>query len=676
LLCVVVTWLVAPAAWAGPGWLPLVEHTSTAVVETTTEVDGDGRAFRVSLGGADTGRQYVQVAVKEPGQPWGQPQAVSFNDTTQKYPMLGVARTGGRAMIVWNACTFGGTPVTPSCTLHSSVRRANGVWGVDTVIGGTIPAVVGTAVAVAPNGNAMLLTTIFGVPGGSPLHAYSWSDSGGWSSGTPLGTGGGSGNLQAAFDDAGTAHAVWEDPSGPNILVRAATRPAGQAWGTPALLSNPGQHSTWPALKVTADGRALVAWSQRAIYFSERAPGGSWTPRTELTDPGIGASAYTAQTPSVAVNSRGDVMVAWYVYNAVSGLQGQVQATERRAGQAAWVPPLPLSSPTEDAWQPQVGLADSGAAVVTWTSRPAAVRGAVRSAGGEWETGGPDVGPERDWVGLTMDRAGNAIVSWGYGSLTYERVFDAAAPVIAEVSVPEEAAVGQRVSMFAAAVDMWSAPEAISWDFGDGTRAEGDLVEHAYAHPGTYTVEVRAVDALGNASTQQRQVVVPAPPVVDPPITLPNDPVVTVPPSVTATPDAPAVVKEAPRALADLAVVWLTRAQLNRRAKTLGVVVGVTGIPGLPAGTKITLACAKGCRLAKPRSFLTRAKESPNKVRLRFSPALKVTAKTQLTVTAERGGHLTRQVRFRFVRQRGAVLARRVSSTCLDGRRALPRCPG
>lgn len=45
-----------------------------------------------------------------------------------------------------------------------------------------------------------------------------------------------------------------------------------------------------------------------------------------------------------------------------------------------------------------------------------------------------------------------------------------------------------------------AAEREITWDFGDGTRAEGEKVSHAFARPGTYQVRVRA--AVGEASAE------------------------------------------------------------------------------------------------------------------------------------------------------------------------------
>ncbi|QDZ01167.2 PKD domain-containing protein [Nitratireductor mangrovi] len=57
-----------------------------------------------------------------------------------------------------------------------------------------------------------------------------------------------------------------------------------------------------------------------------------------------------------------------------------------------------------------------------------------------------------------------------------------------------------------------------SWDFRDGTQAEGDIVEHAFAAPGLYTVELTVRDDSGHDNAtdfSQILVTVNAPPVAD-----------------------------------------------------------------------------------------------------------------------------------------------------------------
>lgn len=60
--------------------------------------------------------------------------------------------------------------------------------------------------------------------------------------------------------------------------------------------------------------------------------------------------------------------------------------------------------------------------------------------------------------------------------------------------------------------DPEGAPLTIVWQFGDGSNATGPVVNHTYANPGSYTVNVTVTDAAGDSRTAQVNVrVEPAP---------------------------------------------------------------------------------------------------------------------------------------------------------------------
>jgi MYXO-CTERM domain-containing protein len=56
-----------------------------------------------------------------------------------------------------------------------------------------------------------------------------------------------------------------------------------------------------------------------------------------------------------------------------------------------------------------------------------------------------------------------------------------------------------------------------AWDFGDGSRAEGVRVAHAWQEPGMYTVRLTVTDNAGASSRAEALVVINRPPVVQPP---------------------------------------------------------------------------------------------------------------------------------------------------------------
>lgn len=60
------------------------------------------------------------------------------------------------------------------------------------------------------------------------------------------------------------------------------------------------------------------------------------------------------------------------------------------------------------------------------------------------------------------------------------------------VQVPQSAEVGKEVGLSAAAAPVSAPVLSYRWDFGDGTRGEGNIVRHAFTHAGTFAVHLTA----------------------------------------------------------------------------------------------------------------------------------------------------------------------------------------
>jgi hypothetical protein len=88
---------------------------------------------------------------------------------------------------------------------------------------------------------------------------------------------------------------------------------------------------------------------------------------------------------------------------------------------------------------------------------------------------------------------------------------DIAPPTLDAVDAPASAVVGSPVSFSASASDALSGV-TLSWDFGDGSEADGGSVSHTFGSPGAATVTVTATDGAGNSTQQTRVVAVSAAP--------------------------------------------------------------------------------------------------------------------------------------------------------------------
>jgi len=90
-------------------------------------------------------------------------------------------------------------------------------------------------------------------------------------------------------------------------------------------------------------------------------------------------------------------------------------------------------------------------------------------------------------------------------------------PPTAVIAAPDSAFEGQSVTFDGSGSSDADGPiAAYAWDFGDGRTAEGAVVQHAYAEPGTYTVTLTVRDGDGTTATTTRAIAVTAAPDPDP----------------------------------------------------------------------------------------------------------------------------------------------------------------
>jgi heat shock protein HslJ len=69
------------------------------------------------------------------------------------------------------------------------------------------------------------------------------------------------------------------------------------------------------------------------------------------------------------------------------------------------------------------------------------------------------------------------------------------------------------------------------WEFGDGTTASGEVVQHVYRNPGTFTVRLTVTDQRGQSGSVTQQIFILAPPTQPPPTAAPTQPPPTVAPT-------------------------------------------------------------------------------------------------------------------------------------------------
>jgi hypothetical protein len=318
-----------------------------------------------------------------------------------------------------------------------------------------------------------------------------------------------------AIDAAGDMLAVWTLNSAASF-VESAARPAGGLWADRQLVSAAPSNAT-PDVALDASGRAYAVW-----HSDPPGPLDDLSGAARGTSPGFAAAAWAepstvalsvVRTPRVFFDAAGARVLLYEVQGlGFPQLYGNLGDTPASGVQLSG-----FNYP----FQPSSGLAVGPTGTMVYLTGGAGWQTRWRSNGGSFGQL-QDVVPGGAAVfgrlGVALDGQGNGVGAWqekiGGNYVIRAAGYDAAAPTITGVSIPDRVPVGTPAAMSATATDRWSGV-SFSWEFNDGGVADGDAVTHAFATSGIAEVTLTARDASGNATTTSRSLqVIAAPPVI------------------------------------------------------------------------------------------------------------------------------------------------------------------
>ena len=168
---------------------------------------------------------------------------------------------------------------------------------------------------------------------------------------------------QVAEDAAGEATAVWyASVEGSNFIVEAATVTDGIP-SAPVKLSAAGQNATFPTVAVNERGDAIVAWrrsngANEIVQASFRPAGGSFGAPVDLSPEGR-----NGDLPRVAIDAAGDATVVW---DSTNGGPEVVEEATRSAATGSFAKPVVLSKEAEPAQEPVVAMSAEGDTAIAW----------------------------------------------------------------------------------------------------------------------------------------------------------------------------------------------------------------------------------------------------------------------------------------------------------------------
>jgi len=225
---------------------------------------------------------------------------------------------------------------------------------------------------------------------------------------------------QIAVDGGGNAYAVWVDERDARRQVRFAYRPAGGDWGASQVISPTTHFQTSPRLAVNRRGEAVVAWLQgeklwdwRHVFAAVRSTDGQWSAAEEVNDVGVDQSFYSVDA---AMDNWGRAHLAWRAL-VRTDFKDHIFFASRPAG-GPWSAQESVIETTKDLTAPRMAVDLAGNVHLLWGEfvqwDEVDIYAVYRPVGGGWSAKVRVNENSGELAGATIgvDGAGNVIAAW------------------------------------------------------------------------------------------------------------------------------------------------------------------------------------------------------------------------------------------------------------------------
>jgi PKD domain len=515
LVVAAVALVTGASASAAPTWLAPKDLSAPGgdALDTQVAVDAQGDSFAVWRR-FDGSHQIVQGAVRSAGGDWSRPQnlsALGFDSFKQHVDV----DPDGNAVAVWYR-VIGSNSQIESATLPAGSTT----WGAAQPLSDATHFASDPSVAVGPRGDAL---AVWAEPNGThtiieasrrPAGSTTWSPQ---MDASPTSVD--ARDARVAVDPLGSAVAVFQI-QGAQEVIEAATLPSiASSWTTAKDLSDISKNGFEPDVALDTSGNATAVWSLDT-GTSEHVEGATLAAGASTWGAALPISADATNTnrQHIVIDGAGNAYVSWRLSGTTSNV---VQASVRPPG-GSFSSPQTLSKPGHDAFRPDVAVDARGDAVVAWeqtTATSQLVDAAARPAGATSWGAGTDVsadGQDAHDPRVGVDAAGDATTIWnrsdGSNQIAEAAGYDASGPQLRSLAVPASGEAFAPIGFSVAPVDVWSPVAGVIWSFGDGSApASGGSVSHTFGAAGGFQVGVAASDSLGNSSSAQRPIAVALP---------------------------------------------------------------------------------------------------------------------------------------------------------------------
>ena len=411
---------------SGANWSNIAGATTNLYSTSATAPADSGKRYRAvatnSAGVAASNAATLTVTTPPAaGKSWRTP--VLMREPAVSHDTYGnevVMNARGDAVVVWERLLNTGSSIWANRYVAGS-----GWQGPQMLSSATAPAFLQyPKAAINASGDAVVVwekldpNAAFG--GRTDIHS-SYYSSAGWGSTELVETDDGSqasphsaGVPFVTLTDAGLALAVWNQGIGTGIVnsqVLAATS-IGGAWSSPHVLAASNAASV--RLAGVANGNAAAAWLQydgaQFHVYASRFTGGGWGGAALVDHDITGSSGW----PAIGVSANGDAVVAWAGMNLT-------RLVVARYNGGSWAADLPLSSASDSVtgqatWQ--VVMDANGNAIVKWTGSGNKITPATSIAtliSGTWSNQPTMFFSAGGGLDVAMNAAGQSLNAWNAG---------------------------------------------------------------------------------------------------------------------------------------------------------------------------------------------------------------------------------------------------------------------
>ncbi|MCB0828873.1 MAG: hypothetical protein KDB62_08715 [Solirubrobacterales bacterium] len=365
-----------PGPWVHPAADISAPDRTAREPQVTFSPDGTATAVWRSSDGANT---IVQAATRPPGGVFGTPVDLSESGRDAEHPQIS-SSPDGTVTAVWQHSDGANT------IIQAATRPPDGGFGSPVDLSEPGQDAGGPQLTSGPDG----ATAVWQRSDGANTIVQAATLAPGGDFGDPVDLsepGQDAVHPQVDSSPAGTTTAVWERSNGTNMVVQAATRPAGGSFGDPAPISEtgPGPDAFAPQIASGADDTAIVVWhrwngSREVVQAATRESGGSFGAPVDISDTSDGAFG-----PQIAFGPDSTAIAVWR--RDAFGIT-RIQAAIRPPG-GAFGQPVEVSGAGGNANEPRIVFGPDGTATSVWRRVGAGsyvIQAASRPPGGAFGT--------------------------------------------------------------------------------------------------------------------------------------------------------------------------------------------------------------------------------------------------------------------------------------------------